>query len=109
MRDISERYGNEDGKPQLSYNIIGAECNDGEARVWSLNDKVNGGKYPRGNWVLGSQWTQCVDSVMRHLQAIANGAYIDTETKLPHVDHLVCAAKILSQAWHTRKDLDNIS
>ncbi len=91
------------GKPKLSYNQLGREVQEGEARVWEKGDK----KYKRGNWLKGMAYTNCADSLSRHLSAFLNGEDVDSESGLPHVDHLVCCAKILSNSFHTRKDLDD--
>lgn len=111
-----------DGKPDLSYCHLGYEVSCGEARVWEKNDKVNGGKYDRGNWLIGMAWVSCIASMSRHLARFTCGQDLDvpwgwvdgdpmydTEkySGLPHVDCLVCCAKILSNSYHTRKDLDN--
>jgi hypothetical protein len=94
---------NNTGKPQLSYNLLGAEVQAGEAAVWQFGAD----KYARGNWLKGREYTDCANSLLRHLTDFLSGADNDIETGLPHVDHIVCCAKILSNAFHTRKDLDD--
>jgi hypothetical protein len=92
-----------EGKPQLSFAVLGREVLAGEAAVWERGAK----KYARGNWLKGMSWTQSADSLLRHLSAFLNGEDNDPETGLPHVDHIVCCAKILSNSVHTRPELDD--
>lgn len=92
-----------DGKPKLSFNMLGMEVVKGEAAVWEFGSK----KYKRGNWLKGMPWTEGVDSLLRHAFAFLNGEDIDPESGLPHVDHLVTSAKIVSNSYHKRKDLDD--
>lgn len=92
-----------DGKPKLSYNSLGKEANEGSARVWESGSK----KYTRGNWLKGAPFTELVDSLERHLDAFLSGEDIDSETGLPHVDHIQCNAKMLSQSFHTKPDMDD--
>lgn len=100
------------GKPKLSYNSLGLEVQEGEARVWEAGAK----KYARGNWLKGTKWSEAADSLRRHLDKFLAGMDLDVDEKgeasegytgLPHVDHIVCCAKILSNSYHTRKDLDD--
>lgn len=101
MSDKCERHNS--GKPQLSYNLLGREVSEGEASVWEFGAT----KYKRGNWLKGAPFTQAVDSLLRHATKFLNGEDLDGETGLPHVDHIVCCAKILSNSYHTRRDLDD--
>lgn len=112
MTKKAERFN--EGKPKLSYNDLGAEANEGEARVWEFGGAVRG--YDRGNWQIGCPYTEAADSLKRHLSAFLNGKDLDLNKEgktdenhsgLPHVDHIICCAKILSQSFHTRKDLDD--
>ncbi len=92
-----------DGKTEMSYNAIGLESSAGMAKVWTAGAK----KYSRGNWLKGFKYMSIVDSLERHMHAFVNGEDLDPETKLPHVDMIQCNAKMLSQFFHTRKDLDD--
>lgn len=91
------------GKPQLSYALLGKEVVEGECKVW----EYGANKYAPGNWLKGQSLVKALDSVFRHASALLNGEDLDPETGLPHCDHLVCAAKIVSQSFHTRPDLDD--
>jgi len=100
------------GKAKLSYNLLGPEAQEGEAMVWETGNV----KYFRGNWKDGAPWTEAMDSLLRHTMALLNGDDLDvnkngeadeSHSGLPHADHLICCAKIISQSYHTRKDLDD--
>lgn len=99
--DTATRHDSE--KPDLSYNLLGPEVQVGEARVWV----AGAAKYTRGNWLLGMEYTRAAASLLRHLCQFLAGKNLDVETGLPHVDHIVCCAKILAQSYHTRPDLDD--
>ena len=98
-----KREGNSKGKPRLSYCLLSPKVLAGEAAVWEHGAK----KYARGNWLKGMSWTQGVDSLLRHVTAFLNGEDIDPESGLPHVDHIVTSAKIVSNSYHTRPDRDD--
>lgn len=91
------------GKPRLFFNSLGIEVQRGEAAVWGFGAT----KYAPGNWLKGMAFTEGADSLRRHLDAFLNGQDFDPETGLPEVDHIVCCAKILSNSFHVRKDLDD--
>lgn len=101
MTKKAERHN--EGKPVLSFNMLGREVAEGEAKVWEAGAL----KYSRGNWQKGQLLTTAADSLLRHTAALLNGEDNDPETGLPHVDHIVTSAKILSHSFHTRKDLDD--
>ena len=86
-----------EGKPELSYCLLSKEVVQGEANVWAKNAP----KYGRGNWLKGMSWSSSCDSLLRHTMKFLNGEEIDDESGLPHVDHIVCCAKILSNSYQT--------
>jgi len=96
-----DRYN--DDKAKLSYLLVGKESNDGQAKVWEFGAK----KYARGNWLKGANYTEVMDSLLRHINAFASGEDIDPESCLPHVDHMQCNAKMLSQFFHTKPECDD--
>lgn len=64
-------------------------------------------KYAAHNWRSGLHWMGIVSSLLRHLYAFIKGEDLDSETGLPHVDHVLCNAMFLSNLFRTRKDLDD--
>lgn len=89
------------GKPKLSFTLLGSIA--GEAAVWEFGAR----KYARGNWLNGVAYTEAADSLLRHIHEFLSREDMDVESGLPHVDHIVCCAKILSHSYHRRKDLDD--
>jgi len=100
---MSEADRHNAGKPRLSFNALGREVQNGEAAVWEAGAE----EYAPGNWLKGCSWVEATDSMYRHLNAFLAGEDLDPKSGLPHVDHLVCSAKILSNTFHVRKDLDD--
>lgn len=97
----SDRFNEE--KPKLSYNSLGKEANEGQARMW----EAGAIKYSRGNWLKGAPYTEIADSLLRHIDKFLAGEDLDNESGLPHVDHIQTNAKMLSQSFHTRPEFDD--
>lgn len=96
--DGALRYNN--GKPQLSYNILCPKALEVEARVWEYGAK----KYSRGNWLKGQSVMSSTDSLIRHLTAFIAGENDDPETGIPHVGHIITCAKILANGYLNHPD-----
>lgn len=78
-----------DGKPQ--YSLIDLQALEQCARVLEFGAK----KYARNNWKKGLPITQILDSLLRHVAALASGELIDPESGLPHIGHIQCNAMFL--------------
>lgn len=89
------------GKPKLSF--IPLWTLFGEAKVWEHGAQ----KYEAHNWRKGQPWTQCYDSLMRHLNEWLSGNDIDEESGLPHLDHAACNLRMLLTYRKTHPELDN--
>lgn len=92
-----------EGKPRLSFNQLGREAQEAEARVWEFGAQ----KYAPGQWLKGLPTMSSCDSLLRHLTKFMEGQDLDEETGLPHAAHLVTCAKILLNSFLTRPDLDD--
>lgn len=102
MSEQGLRYN--ENKPVLSFLDEARHALAGCAQILMFGAK----KYSRGNWLKGLPWIEGIyDSMRRHEIAFLNGEDLDPETKLPHVDHILCNALFLSEMYHTRKDLDD--
>lgn len=72
-------------------------------------------KYGDNNWQgLPDYWKRYKAALLRHLTAIDKGELIDSESGLPHIDHVLCNAVFLSWGYHhgkaisiNEKDIDN--
>lgn len=91
------------GKPDLTYPLSAPYSLEGLARVYEFGAK----KYARDNWKKGLTYLTCAASLLRHLMKFLSGENLDEESKLPHVDHVLWNAQILSEMYHTRYDMDD--
>jgi hypothetical protein len=64
-------------------------------------------KYAAHNWRGGISYSRLLGAAIRHLFSIVKGEDIDSESGLPHVDHLGCCWMFLSNMMNTRPDLDD--
>lgn len=64
-------------------------------------------KYAAHNWRGGISYSRVLAAALRHLFAILRAEDIDSESGLPHVDHLGCCWMFLSNFMKTRPDLDD--
>lgn len=72
------------GKPQLSF--IPLNLMEDCARVF----EYGANKYARNNWQKGDNLTSLIDSLLRHISKLQEGEYMDEESKLPHLGHIMC-------------------
>jgi hypothetical protein len=101
--DTALRYSKD--KPKLSYISTAPAALEGLARVFAFGAEIKG--YGKHNWKKGLRITEVVDSLDRHKLALLNGQDTDDESGIPHVDHLLWNALVLSEMFHTRPDMDD--
>jgi hypothetical protein len=65
-------------------------------------------KYAAHNWRGGISYSRLFGALLRHTFAILRGEYIDSESGLPHVDHIGCCWMFASHMMKTRPDLDDL-
>lgn len=59
-------------------------------------------KYRARNWQLVTEGPErYLDALDRHMAAIAQGQWLDPETKLPHYAHALCS--LFFAFWHSRR------
>lgn len=96
---------------------LASRFNTGKSK-WSLVDmdalepmvkvlEFGAQKYEANNWKKGLPFTQILDSLLRHTQAIMRGEDIDQESGLPHIGHIMCNAMFLSYMAQFRNDMDD--
>ena len=90
-------------KPPITMVLEATYAIEGIARVLQFGAK----KYGRRNWMKGLKYTEIMDSSDRHELALLRGEDTDSESGLPHADHIACNALFLSQMMHTRPDMDD--
>lgn len=93
------------GKAPLSMILEANNALTGCAQVLAFGAE----KYDRGNWRKGLKTTEIADSLLRHLSAYLSGEDTDSDSKLLHVDHILCNALFLSETIRTHPQLDDRS
>jgi len=80
-------------KGKVRFDLIDAEFEEGVARVLTFGDD----KYGAENWKASYNTEHheefvrgCYASLRRHLHAIRIGEWLDSESGLPHIDHVSC-------------------
>lgn len=53
-------------------------------------------KYSPDNWKKGFDKKELLDSLLRHVTALADGEEFDKESKLHHIGHIMCNAMFYS-------------
>jgi hypothetical protein len=77
------------GKPDMS--LIPLWTLAGEAEVWEYGKR----KYAAWNWAKGMPWSIPIACILRHLAAFQRGEENDPESGKPHIDHIMCNARML--------------
>ena len=65
-------------------------------------------KYAAHNWRKGIFNSRIVAAMLRHLSAIQRGELLDSESGLPHVDHLGCCWMFLSSNFKCRPEMNDL-
>ena len=89
------------GKPQLSYMLEADVAMKGMCGAFAFGAI----KYERMNWKKGLPVIEIMDSLLRHMMAVANGEVLDADSGLPHVDHITCNAVFLA-TFGLREEVD---
>jgi hypothetical protein len=90
-KNKSLRYN--EGKPKWS--LISFKALEPLVRVIMYGVK----KYEQDNWKLSTDPIVPMDSLQRHLICLYEGEFLDKESKLPHIAHIMANAMFIS--YHT--------
>lgn len=83
----------DDNKRQ--WHLLPVELLEGTVDVLEYGAK----KYGKNNWKNCQDVTRYRDALMRHVVAYMSGEYEDPDTRLSHLDHIICNALFLK--WFT--------
>ena len=64
-------------------------------------------KYGDNNWEKGMDWTNVIQSMARHFNAIRRGEDYDKESGLLHSAHVAANALMLTEYYYTHPEYDN--
>lgn len=91
----------DDDKPEMS--LMCPIALEGMAKALTLGAK----KYSAHNWQYGMKWSRVFNSLLRHTFKLMSGEDVDSESGLPHVDHIMCNAMFLSNYYRKQKAYDD--
>lgn len=80
-------------KTQLSFVLEAPNALKGTSDVLTFG----AAKYARRDWKKGMPKEEVIDSLMRHLVKYMNGEFLDEESTLPHVSHILTNALFLAE------------
>jgi len=60
-------------------------------------------KYGPYNWKLVIPVERYYDALLRHLEAVRKGEWLDKDSELPHMDHVICNAVFLRELWNDKE------
>ena len=64
-------------------------------------------KYAANNWRNGLGYSRVMAAMLRHMAAIQRGEDIDSDSGLPHIDHVGCCWMFLSNYMKTMPEQDD--
>lgn len=90
-------------KNKLRFDLINPIAQEGMVRVLTHGAS----KYSPQNWLKGQEWSTCIASLKRHLNAFEMGEDWDIESGQLHVDHIQCNAHFLSAYYKIAPEFDD--
>jgi hypothetical protein len=95
--------GTRTNKGKLRWSLVSFKALEPMVKVLMFGEQ----KYSAHNWKKGLKWTEIIESLQRHLNALLAGEDDDPESNIAHVGHILCNALFLSYMYLFRKDLDD--
>lgn len=96
---VGLRFDQDKYRPELLCPIAVEGC----AAVLTLGAK----KYADHNWQKGMAWGRVIGCLLRHTFKFMAGQDVDSESGLPHVDHIMCNAMFLASYYRRHKAGDD--
>lgn len=103
VRDFPQASGLKYDQDKPRMDLLDPQALEGLANVLAFGAS----KYAAHNWRGGISYSRLLGASLRHTFAILRGEDVDSESGLPHVDHLGCCWMFLSNMMKTRPDLDD--
>ena len=89
MASKGKKY--DDGK--LRYELLPKEALEGVVRVLTFGAQ----KYADNNWQHVKPISRYYGALLRHVEAVRAGGWLDPESGLPHLDHAMCCVVFLRE------------
>jgi hypothetical protein len=89
------------GKPE--YDLIPPRPLEDISQVLTYGAK----KYDRGNWQKGMDWSRCLNSLQRHIEAFRRGELTDQESGCFHLAHAAVNCMFLLEYMRTHPEKDD--
>ena len=89
---------------KLRYELVDPLAIEGLTKVLEFGANT----YAVDNWRGGFSYSRIIGALERHLIAIKRGEFIDSESNLPHIDHVGANWMFLSFFMKKRPDLNDL-
>lgn len=89
------------GKPRME--LLDPIAMEGLAAVLTFGAR----KYADHNWSKGMKWSRVAGSLLRHTFLFLYGEDYDSESGLPHVDHIFCNSMFLCNYFRQQQQYDD--
>ena len=93
-KDQAARYNSNKTKLSMTFPLL--------TKLESMVSMFGAAKYQAYNWLKGGKATTPIDCMMRHLDALRAGEWLDPDSGLPHAAHIRWNAGQITQ-WYYAK------
>lgn len=88
---------------KLMYDLVPPAALEGLVRILTYGAQ----KYAPYNWMKVRPIERYYAALMRHLEAVRKGEWLDPESGHPHMDHVMCNVVFLRELWAEEKMKEN--
>lgn len=99
MKNKKEEIGMKFDDAKLMYELVPPSALEGLVRILTYGAQ----KYAPENWRKVRPVERYYAALMRHLEAVRKGEWLDPESGMPHMDHVMCNAMFLRELWKEQK------